>query len=178
MKPALPPAIACLPVLILLLALSGCAPSLDWREVRPQDSAVVAMFPCRPASHARDVQLAGAKVRLTLHACTAGDTTWALAFGELADPARVGPALLELRESAAANLQAAAPQVLPLKVEGATPNEHMARLALQGRLPDGRPVQEQLAVFAKGLRVYQATAVGARLPAEGLEVFFGGLKAP
>jgi hypothetical protein len=164
--------------LLAALLLAACSPALDWRELRPEDSGAVAMFPCRPSSHARKVVLAGGEVLLTLHACSAADTTWALAFADLADPARVRPALDELRRSATANIAAQETRELALAVPGATPHPGAARLALAGRRADGGPVQEQVAVFAKGTRVYQATVIGAALPEEGLEVFFGGLKTP
>lgn len=165
-----------LPLAALLLA--ACSPALDWRELRPEDSGAVVLFPCRPASHARQVRLAGGEVLLTLHSCSAAETTWALAVADLADPARVGPALDELRRSAAANIAAHQTRELALVVPGATPNPAAGRLALAGQRADGTPVQEQVAVFAKGTRVYQATVIGPTLPAEGLEVFFGGLKTP
>ena len=97
---------------------------------------------------------------------------------DLGDPARIGPALQELLGAAVANLSAGPPRPLALDVEGATPHPAAQRVALEGRLPDGRAVQEQVAVFTKGTRVFQATAVGARLPEEGLEIFFGGLRTP
>ena len=164
--------------LTLCAGLTACSPALDWREIRPEDSGAVAMFPCKPTTHARKVRLAGGEVLLTLYACTADDTTWALAFTDLADPARVGRALDELRLSAAANIGAGAPRTLPLAVEGATPSTAAGRVALEGKRSDGVAVQEQVAVFAKGTRVFQATAIGARLPAEGLDVFFDGLRTP
>jgi len=164
-------------VLALLGLLAACSPALDWRELRPEGSGVQLMLPCKPASHARRVQLAGGPTELTLYACTAGGVTWALAFADLQDPARVGPALQALREAAAANLGAAAPQAKALQVDGATPNPASARLALRGQLPDGQAVQEEMAVFAKGTRVYQATCVGPTLPVEDVETFFGSLRA-
>lgn len=165
-----------LPLSALLLA--ACSPALDWREVRPGDSAAVAMFPCRPASHARKLPLAGGEVLLTLHACQAGEVTWALSYADLGDPARVAPALGELQRSAAANISAGEPQALPLAVPGATPYAGSGRVALSGRRADGQPVQSQVAVFAKGTRVFQATAIGPALPAEALQTFFDGLKTP
>ena len=47
----------------------ACSPSLDWREVRPLDSSVVALFPCKPSGQERRVLMAGQPVRLTLLAC-------------------------------------------------------------------------------------------------------------
>lgn len=160
-------------VAALLLA---CAPALDWRELRPGDSGLSVLFPCKPASHARRVTLGSDALRLELHACTAGGMTWAVSFADVQDPARVAPALDELRAAAAHNLSAASAQRLALKVEGATPNAASQRVQLQGHLPDGRAVLMQVAVFAKGTRVFQATALGDGLDAEAADSFFDSLR--
>jgi hypothetical protein len=165
-------------LILAVLGLTACSPALDWRETRPEDSGAVALFPCKPTSHARKVRLAGGEVLLTLHACTAADVTWALATADVVDPARVGPALEALLRSAADNIGARDPRPQPLTVAGATPNPGAGRVALEGRRSDGQVVQEQVAVFAKGTRVFQATVIGAMLPAEGVETFFGGLRTP
>jgi hypothetical protein len=39
-------------------------------------------------------------------------------------------------------------------------------------------VREQLALFTKGTHVFQATCLGESLPAEGVDAFFSGLRAP
>jgi hypothetical protein len=163
--------------MVAVCLVMGCAPALDWREVRPADSGVIAMFPCKPDSHARRVNLAKQPVRLVLYACTAGGSTWALAFAEMGDPSSVGPALSELRDAAAQNLGASQVRPMELKVAGATPNPLSQRLELQGRMPDGRAVTEEVAVFAKGTRVFQATALGAKLEPDATASFFGGLRA-
>lgn len=157
-------------------ALAGCAPALDWRDVRPQASALRLQFPCKPAVQKRDLTLAGARVKLALYACAAGDRTWGLALADIGDPARVDAALAELSAAAAANLGAAAGQALPLQVSGATPHSASTRQGLQGRLPDGKPVQMQLAVFAHGTTVYQATVLGAHVPEDSADIFFTSLR--
>lgn len=156
--------------------IAGCAPALDWRQLQPEGSGLVTMFPCRPASHARRVMLAQAAVRLELHACSTAGATWALAFADLEDPARIGAALDELRAAAAANLGASLIREAALQVPGATPNPSSRRVDLQGRAPDGRQLQERIAVFSKGLRVYQATVLGERLDPEAADTFFAGLR--
>jgi hypothetical protein len=156
--------------------LAACAPVLDWRELKLDEGRLRVLFPCKPASHARQVALQDQLLRLELHACTAGGTTWAVAFADTADPARVGSALSALRHAAAQNLGASAPRVLALQVEGATPNPASERVQFEGRLPDGRPVTEQVAVFAKGTRVFQAVALGDRLDAEAADGFFASLR--
>jgi hypothetical protein len=166
-------------LLTLMAVLAGCSPAHDWREVRPEGSGLVLLLPCRPDAHARDVALAGRTLKLALVACSAGGQTWAVAYGDVADPAAVGPALDELRTAAARNLGAgAAPAPAALAVPGATPNAGSGRFAVAGKLPDGTAVQEQAAVFARGTLVFQATAVGAQLPAEAAETFFASLRFP
>jgi hypothetical protein len=165
-------------VLLGLLGLAACAPALDWREVRLGDSGLSALFPCKPLSQTRRVRLGPDPVRLELHACTADTATWAVAFAELDDPARVGGALVALRDAAALNFSASSTQPRALQVEGATPNPASQRVQLQGRLPDGRALSAGLAVFAKGTRVFQATVVShQRDPdAEAIDGFFANLR--
>ena len=158
------------------IAMVACAPALDWREVRPGGSAVRLMLPCKPASHARTVTLADRRVEMSMYACSAGDVTYALAFADMADPAAVTPALQELARSARDNLGASAPAASSvLSVPGMTPNAQSAQWRIDGRLPDGRAVQEQMVLFAHGTRVHQATMVGARIDADASETFFSSL---
>lgn len=160
------------------LALAACTPALDWRDWRPAGSGLMLTLPCKPTPQARTVQLAGQSVRLALHACSAGGQTWALAYADMVDPRLLGPALAELRDSAAANVAASALQPLaPLVVAGATPHPESGRWALQGNLPDGQPIREELAVFARGTVVFQATVLGETLSPEGVATFFESLRA-
>lgn len=156
--------------------LVACAPALDWREVRPAHSGLTALFPCKPVGQARRVVLGTDTVQLELHACKAGAATWAVAIAQLDDPARVNPALLALREAAAMNLSASNVEPLELRIDGATPNPASQRVRCEGRMPDGRPVTAQVAVFAKGTRVFQATAVSATREPEAMETFFANLR--
>ena len=163
--------------IFVAMCLAAWSPALDWRELPADGTDVVALFPCKASSHAREVSLAQRQVRMVLYACTAGEVTWALALADLGDPTLVGPALLELREAAARNLGAEpTSHRLAFNVAGATPNAHSARLEIQGRLPDGLAVTEQVAVFAKGTRVFQATALGEKLSREDADSFFGALR--
>ncbi len=165
----------------VLACLAACTPALDWREVRPAGSGAVLLMPCKPHGLERRLTLAGHPTRLTLHACTADDQTWGLAFADIADPARMGDVLQALVQAAGANVSAraepqATPLQVPLVVRGATPNSASQWVAYQGRLPDGRPVHMQVAVFAHGTRAFQATALGAALPSEAVQTFMGSIR--
>lgn len=159
-----------------LPCLAACAPALDWREVRLADGGLRVLLPCKPVGHERRVRLGPQKAPMELHACTAAGATWAVAFADLDDPVRVGPALSELHDAAAANLSVSQLQSLGLRVEGATPNPASRRVQWHGRLPDGRAVSGQSAVFAKGTRVFQASVVAEQPDAEAMDNFFASLR--
>ncbi len=159
-------------------ALTACSPTLDWRETQFEGSGIVASFPCRPDRYARAVTVAGAKAQMDMITCATGGVTYALSFFDVAEPAAVTPALADLRALAVANLGATVPQAVPLEIKGMTANAQSARLTVAGRLPDGAAVQESAAFFVKGLRIYQATAIGAKLAPEALDTFFTSLKFP
>lgn len=162
----------------LTVLLCACSPTLDWREVRSEGAGVVALFPCKPSNDARMVALDGNRVRMVLAACRAGDATWALAVADVAEPAKVAPALAALRAASAGNL-GAAPQVLgAMRVTGMTPNPHAQRVRFDARLPGGEATTMQTGFFTRGTWVFQATVMGAGLNGEAVDTFFDGLKLP
>jgi len=156
--------------------LCACAPALDWRRVKLAGLDIEAMFPCRPAALSREIELAQRRVEMTMHACAAGGSTYAVGALTLDDVRDVGAALTYLRDAAARNVVAAASQPQAIQVPGMTPYAQAVRLTLSGRRPDGSAVVEHLTVFARGPRVYQATVVGDQPEAEAVSVFFGALK--
>jgi hypothetical protein len=157
--------------------LAGCAPALDWREVRPEASDVVAVFPCKPDRAEREVPLGERRVRMRLLSCSVDGTVFALSGSDAVDPAQVTPALAALRETAARNVAAPAAAAVAFVVPGATPNGQAGRLRLDGRRPDGQPLIAHAAFFARGTAVWQATVMGAAPPAEAVDTFFAGLQA-
>lgn len=163
-------------VLLLAGVLCACAPALDWRQVNPSGWQVTASFPCRPSHAQRDIELGGQRVTMFLHACSAADATFALAMADVGDVRSVGPALNELAAAAVRNLAARIDADEPARVQGMTPNREARRLRLSGRLADGRPVVEHVAVFAHGSRVFQLALVGSQLTGEVVQPFFDGIR--
>lgn len=164
--------------ILVPLATVACSPALDWREFQPEGSGVIASFPCKPDRHVRTVKLNVQTARMEMLVCGADGAQFALSFMDVDEPAKVSAALVELRTLAAGNLAAERPETRPAAVPGMTPYPEAASLRLDGRQPDGSPIQEQAVFFAKGLRVYQATVLGRQLRAEATEAFFGGLRLP
>ena len=165
-------------VALAALGAAACSPALDWREFVPEGSGIGVSFPCRPDRHERAVTLAGARMPMQMLVCSAADMTFALSFVDVADPAAIGPTLAALRETAVRNVQGVAAPPAALQMAGMTPNPAAARVSVEGRLPDGVPVQTHAAFFARGLRVYQATVIGAKPALSAVDAFIGGLKFP
>jgi hypothetical protein len=170
--------LAALPMCLVLAGLGACSPVFDWRETAAEGSGIVAMFPCRPDRHARTVELAGSKLKMEMLVCPADGATYALSFADVPDPAQLAPVLAALRSAALRNVQAAAPQLVPARIGGMTPNAEAVRLATAGRLPDGASVQVHMVFFTKGLRVYQGSVVGPQPAAEANEIFLAGFRFP
>ncbi len=165
----------------MVLAVSACSPTLNWRDVRPDGTPMLALMPCKPETAQRTVPLAGSPTELHLLACEAGGLQFALAWAELAEVTQAPLALAAWRR---AGLQAIGVRSLPgdeastawaVSVPGATQS---LGVQASGRNPAGGAVQTRAVYFALGPQVFQAAVYGERLPAEALDAFFGGLRLP
>ena len=165
-------------IAVLALVGSACSPALDWREFVPQGSGLSVAFPCRPDRHARAVPLAGRPVQMQMLVCAAGGSTFAVSFVDVADPAGISAALADLRATAVGNVQGREPTVTPFQLKGMAANAQAVRVSVAGHLPNGAAVREHAAFFARGLRVYQATVIGAAPGEPEVDAFFAGLKFP
>ena len=161
--------------LVVLALATGCSPTFDWREARPADGLTV-LFPCRPGEATREVTIAGVRQAMNLWSCSAGDLTFAVSRVEASDSARVGPLLEALRGAMVGNVAGSAPETVAAAVPGATPHPLAQRLVLRGQRADGAPLEVQGQFFCQGLRVFQATVIGARLDPQALDLFFSSLK--
>ena len=167
-----------LTISLAVASLGACSPTLDWRETAAEGSGVVALFPCRPDRYARTLELVGSKLKMEMLVCPAGGATYALSFVDVPEPARVNPVLAELRMAVLGNVRAETPSSSPARIAGMTPNAEALRVAAAGHLPDGAAVQVRAVFFAKGLRVYQGSVIGAKAAAETDEIFLSGFRFP
>lgn len=152
-------------LLALLALVSACSPSLDWRELRPDGAGVLALFPCKPEVERRE------QARMGLAVCKAAGKSFSLTWAELDDPAQVAPALQQMRESLTARLQARAAPAQAVQIKGMTPNPQALQQGLQAEQQQAR-----VAVFARGMWVYQAVMLGPKPDEEAWETFLTGLR--
>ncbi len=163
----------------LLLSLSACSPTFNWRELRLDGTPLQALMPCKPESARRSVPLGGAPTELHMHSCEAGGLRFAVAWADVGQTAQVAPALAAWRSASLQTLRVAAPDsaspdhTWPAQVAGA---DAVQGLQVRGTDPQGQPVQTRAVYFARGTQVFQAAVYGPKLPDEPLDAFFGGLR--
>jgi hypothetical protein len=159
----------------LLLGIAACTPTWDWRSVALPGTQLVTELPCRPSRFQRDVKVAGVTLKLFMLSCEAGGVTYGVATADVVDPARVDAVLTGLRDSAAAAIRSSGSRAGALNLHGVTPFNGNYSAHLHGQRPDGEAVDESIRVFARGTRVFQASAVGSTLPEAALKPFEDGL---
>ena len=164
------------PALVALLACAACTPTWDWRSVPLPGTQLVTELPCRPSRFQRDVKVAGVTLKLFMLSCETGGVTYGVATADVVDPARVDGVLFGLRDSAAAAIRSSGSPARALNLRGVTPFNGNYSAHLHGQRPDGETVDEAIRVFARGTRVFQASAVGATLPEAALKPFEDGLR--
>jgi hypothetical protein len=147
-------------VLAGAVLLAACGPALDWRQFQPDGWPLSLSLPCKPTDQQRRLPLAGQTVVLRMLTCSTDDHVFAVASADMGDPAHVAPALQALAAAAQANVRGVVVAERAASVPGMTPQAGARHWQLRGQLPDGRPVAEQLQVFAHGTRVFQASVVG------------------
>ena len=164
--------------LAALLALAGCSPALNWREVRPEGTRLNLLLPCKPDKAQKLVPLGGRPTPLSMLGCDADGATFAVAIADVGDPLQAASVLALWQDLTLANMKAApaSRQPLPLNVPGASPGTPATRLQAQGQRADGTVVSGQAAYFAKGSQLFQVVMYAPHITPEVAETFLYSLK--
>ena len=165
-------------LMMSLLALTACSPSLNWREVRASQGELKVMLPCKPDQGSRKQTLAGLELEVHMSGCEAGGALFAVSSVSLYDPTRALAVQLQWQAAMLENMRAGTSASSPYRIRGATPLLEPVRLKAQGQDPAGRGVSVEGVWFAHGARLYHAAIYAERIGAEMSEPFFGGLELP
>lgn len=168
------------PVLLAVLALfAACSPTFNWRALPADGVPLRALMPCKPDKAEREVPLGGQPTRLQMRSCDTGGLTFAVAWADVGDAARVPAALSGWRRATLLSLRAdpaladAAPQAV--RVPGAT---QALGLQAEGSGPDGDPMRMQAVHAVRGSLIVQAAIYGRAIDDRVATTFFEGLELP
>lgn len=159
----------------LLLTSAACNPTWNWREVQGIDAPFSVLFPGKPSSMSRPVNLNGLSVNMSMTAAETNDVTFAVGSIVVPEPAQQQAALLAMQVAMVRNIGGEIRRQQTVKLADGTA---AVEIEATGR---GRNPAETLLLVARfvasGERVYQAVAVGPQknLPQEAVDTFFGSL---
>lgn len=159
------------------LLLAACNPAFNWREVRPDNTALSLLLPCKPDKATRSVPLGGQPTELHMLGCDAGGATFAVAAATVPDTSQQAALLAGWRAATLVNLKAAgAGEARALKVPGASAQPPPVLVLAEGRRVNGSAVQSQAAYFAHGGQIFQAVIYADKISPEVSETFFSSFK--
>src|SRR3954470_3896004 len=160
-----------------LLALAGCTPTFNWREITVDAAALHATFPCKPDTAKRKVPFTRER-ELLVHAagCEAGGAAYAVLWADVGSQAELAPALAQWKHASLAPSHASVEREEPYQPRGSLAQPQPVMLRATGRRADGSGAKSQSAYFARGTVVFQAVVFAPGLNAEMTEPFFAGLR--
>jgi len=162
----------CLP---LWLLLAGCSPKYNWRDYASPDAPYRVMFPAKPSTFTRTIDLDGMPVAMTMTAAEIDGATFAVGAAEAPDAARAQAALEAMQVALVRNIgatvtsqKATADTDRATRDVDASGTSNGARMHLVGHFE------------ARGKRFYQVIAIGRTdaLPAEQVDQFITSFKLP
>jgi hypothetical protein len=166
-----------------VLALAACNPTFNWREVRPDNTALSLLLPCKPDKAEKTVPLGGQPTPLLMLGCDAGDATFAVAVADIGDASRAEAVLAQWQALTLANMKAGpvgtgagATQVAPFRPAGMTGGAPALMVRSSGQRADGQAVAGQAAYFARGSQLFQVVLYAGVIDPEVAETYFSSLK--
>lgn len=163
------------------MALAGCSPRFDWREIRSPDGYAV-LLPGRPQTVARDIELDGTKAQMSMTSTGIGPTMFAVGVARL-PPATVADAsarqrsIALFRDALVRNIggdQSVLRSAAPGLDSGGQSLLLSEAIEATGRLPNGQNSRLAARFFIVDDRLFQVVALGAEgeIPPEALDTFF------
>ena len=160
---------------LALAGLAACNPIFNWRDVRPDDTRLSLLMPCKPAKAQKTVPMAGQPTELMLLSCDAGGVTFAVAVADVKEAAKTVDVLAQWQSAALANMKVtpAAPGTA-FKLTGLASGGVLVKAT--GQRANGKAVSSQAAYFAQGSQVFQAVMYADKMTPDVADTFFSGLK--
>ncbi|UGQ46979.1 hypothetical protein [Massilia endophytica] len=155
--------------LLAAAALSACSPKFDWRDYRSSDAPYAVLFPGKPATFSRSVDLDGQQVNMTMSAADIDGTLFAVGSAEVADPAKAQLAVQAMKTAMLRNIGAA----------GGKESTKDGGFNIEARGQNrGVPMLMHGRFLARGKRVYQVVVLGPErdFRQENVDTFMSSFK--
>ncbi|WP_198120829.1 hypothetical protein [Massilia rhizosphaerae] len=158
-----------------LCLLTACSPKYNWRDYASPDAPYRVMFPAKPSTFTRNIDLDGMQVAMTMTAAEVDGATFAVGAAEAPDTARAQAALEAMQVALVRNIGAT------VTSSKATASEDRATRDVDATgTRQGVPMRLAGHFESRGKRFYQVIVLGKTqaLPAEQVEQFLTSFKLP
>ncbi len=151
------------------MTLAACSPKYNWRDYASAEAPYRVMFPGKPASYTRSVDLDGVRVDMTMTATEVDGAMYAVGTAQLPDAAQAPAALSAIQTALMRNIGATATRETSRAsasvADGQASEASATDVSADGVL-NGVPMRLVGHVESHGRRIYQVVVMG---PAKSIE---------
>jgi hypothetical protein len=172
------------PLLALAAAglLSACSPQYNWRDYHGKDAPYAVLFPGKPDSFTRTIELDGLQVSMTMAATEVDGNTFAVGSADMPDAARAQAALAAMQTAMLKNINGtviSSGSATAATALGAGASHQSSSIDMRARgTQNGRPVLLAGHFAARDKHIYQVIVLGdeRRLSRDNLDMFLTSFK--
>ncbi len=164
-----------------VLVLTACSPKFDWRDYRSPDAPYTALFPSKPATFSRAIDLDGVKVNMTMAASDIDGITFAVASALMANPAQAQAALLAMKTAMLRNINGVVKSEKAASVASSPGNSAHQNASIEveaSGTQNGKPTLLVGRFVARDNRIYQIIILGdeKHLSRDNIDTFMDSVK--
>lgn len=174
----LPAARAALLLPLLAACLSACSPKYNWRDYASPDAAYRVLFPAKPSTFTRDVDLDGLKLPMTMTAAEIDGATFAVGTAQAPDAERARAAVAAMQTAMVRNIDGHVTRSSNAASASTAGGERTSSDIQADGTAHGEALRLAGHFESRGKRVYQVVVVGKAkdMPADQVEQFLTSFK--
>lgn len=167
---------------VAILTLAACSPKLDWREIRAANAQYIVQMPAKPASHAREIDLDGKRVTMTMVASEVDGVTYAVGDAAMPDAGSAQLALIAMKTAMIKNIDGTVKQQkVSTMPHGSGPQVRqlvVTDIAVDGGTAKGPARRMHARFVARDAHVVQLVVAGPAdaVKPEAVDTFFSSFK--
>lgn len=165
------------------MLLVACNPTYNWRDYRAPDAPYSVMFPDKPATQTRSINLNGLNVNMTMAAAEVEGTIFAVGSGEAPTDEQAEAAVEAMKTALVRNIGAAIESEKPGKgsasaAASAVPARVKAVDVIANGVQRGQPKRLVAHLESRNRRFYQVIVIGTPkdMAGENVEMFLSSFK--
>lgn len=150
------------------LTLAACSPQYNWREIQSESAPFAIAMPAKPTTFARQIDLNGVSVLMTMTAVEVGHNTFAVGTAELPDAIQAQRSVSAMKTAMINNIHGSIrhEKVLTMpdsahKEVGTVAMTEIEAISADKNAIDGQPRVLYARFAANDKRVYQLVATGS-----------------